>query len=150
MRIRNLILLLILPILNIYGQTKKIVFVCEHGAAKSVIAATYFNKLAKERNLDWEATCRGTNPDDVVGSKIKDGLTADNLYDPALSPQKLSLQDTTDVEKIILFTPLPKDFKTKIDVEDWSEIPNVDGAYPDRRDAIVKKINLLLDSLEQN
>lgn len=27
----------------------RIVFVCEHGAAKSVIAAAYFNKLAAER-----------------------------------------------------------------------------------------------------
>jgi hypothetical protein len=26
-----------------------IVFVCEHGAAKSVIAAAYFNKLAQEK-----------------------------------------------------------------------------------------------------
>ena len=33
------------------------VFVCEHGAAKSVIATAYFNKLAAERHLPVRATC---------------------------------------------------------------------------------------------
>jgi protein-tyrosine-phosphatase len=40
-----------------------IVFVCEHAAAKSIIAATCFNKLAEQTNLDMRAIARGTNPD---------------------------------------------------------------------------------------
>ncbi len=44
-------------------QTPIIVFVCEHGAAKSVIAATYFNKLANEKGLNLKAIARGTHPD---------------------------------------------------------------------------------------
>jgi hypothetical protein len=144
---RNIILAMLLTT-QCYSQTKRIVFVCEHGAAKSVIASVYFNKLAKERNLDWEATCRGTNPDTEIGSKIKEGLMADQVFDPTLSPQKLSVHDTMHVKKIILFTKLPENFKTDIAVEDWSAIPNIDGDYPDRRDAIITKINLLLDSLD--
>ena len=31
------------------SKAPMILFVCEHGAAKSVIAAAYFDKLAKER-----------------------------------------------------------------------------------------------------
>ena len=38
-----------------------VVFVCEHGAAKSVIATAYFNKLAAERGLPFRATFRGTS-----------------------------------------------------------------------------------------
>ena len=33
----------------------RVVFVCEHGAAKSLIAAAYFNKLAGERGLSARA-----------------------------------------------------------------------------------------------
>ena len=33
------------------AQDPLIIFVCEHGAAKSIIAAAYFNKYARERNL---------------------------------------------------------------------------------------------------
>lgn len=131
------------------GQIKKVVFVCEHGAGKSVVAAAYFNKIAKERNLDWEASCRGTNPDKEVSAPTKEGLRSDNLLDPTLSPRKLTQTDTSNVEKIILFTKLPDDFKTSIKSEDWSSLPNIDAKYEVRRDALIKKINELFDSLEK-
>jgi len=41
-------------------QGSVVVFVCEHGSAKNVIAAAYFNKLAKEQNLKMQAVSRGT------------------------------------------------------------------------------------------
>jgi arsenate reductase (thioredoxin) len=132
------------------GQEKKIIFVCEHGAAKSVIAASYFNKLAKERNLDYVAECRGTFPDSVVSPGVKEGLTNDKVFDPTTKPRKLVIGDTVSVERIILFTPLPSDINTTIKTENWSNIQNVDADYEKRRDAIVKKINELLDSLEKN
>jgi arsenate reductase (thioredoxin) len=131
------------------GQIKKVVFVCEHGAGKSVVAAAYFNKIAKDRNLDWEASCRGTNPDEEVSTPTKEGLKSDNLLDPALSPKKLSQSDTSNVEKIILFTKLPDYFKTSIKSEDWSSLPNIDAKYEVRRDALIKKINEFFDSFEK-
>jgi arsenate reductase (thioredoxin) len=134
---------------TIMAQDKKIIFVCEHGAAKSVIAASYFNKMAKERNLDYVAECRGTNPDSEVSKGAKDGLTKDNVFDPNTKPKKLLSSDTANVERIILFTPLPSDLKTNIKTENWSNIQNLDDDYEKRRNAIVKKINELLDSLEK-
>jgi arsenate reductase len=131
------------------GQTKKVIFVCEHGAGKSVVAAAYFNKIAKDRNLDWEASCRGTNPDEEVSAPTKEGLRSDNLLDPKLSPQKLAQGDTSNIEKIILFTKLPDDFKTTIKNEDWSSLPNIDAKYEVRRDVLIKKINEFFDSLEK-
>ena len=80
------------------AQTKKIIFVCEHGAGKSVVAASYFNKLAKERNLDYVAECRGTNPDSSVSLKTQEGLTKDNVYDVNTKPTKLQISDTTNAD----------------------------------------------------
>ena len=131
------------------AQDKKIIFVCEHGAAKSVIAASYFNKMAKERNLDYTAECRGTDPDSVVSKSAQDGLTKDNLFDPHTRPQKLLSSDTVNVERIILFTTLPSDLKTNIKTENWSSLQNLDTDYENRRNAIIKKINELLDTLEK-
>jgi arsenate reductase len=131
------------------AQEKKVIFVCEHGAAKSVIAASYFNKMAKERNLDYVAECRGTFPDSVVSPGIKDGLTKDKVFDPNTKPQQLLISDTTNVERIILFTTLPPELKTNIETENWSNIENVDADYEKRRNAITKKITELLDSLEK-
>lgn len=131
------------------GQTKKVVFVCEHGAGKSVVAAAYFNKIAKDRNLDWKASCRGTDPDEEVSAATKEGLSSDNLLDPTLLPQKLAPSDTSNVEKIILFTKLPDDLKTKVKTEDWSSLPGIDAKYEVRRDALIKKINQFFDSIEK-
>ena len=41
------------------GAPPTVLFVCEHGAAKSVIAAAEFNRLAEQRGLAWRATFRG-------------------------------------------------------------------------------------------
>lgn len=131
------------------AQNKKVVFVCEHGAAKSVIAAAYFNKLAKERNLNYEAVCRGNVPDAEVSPSAKEGLTKDKLFDAAVTPTKLMINDTLNTERIILFTKLPSDFKTTIQTEDWSKVEGLDGNYQQRRDAITKNINLLLDKLSK-
>ena len=50
-------LLLVLIGVSAFGQKPappKVVFVCEHGAAKSVIAAAEFKRLAKEKGLAVE------------------------------------------------------------------------------------------------
>jgi arsenate reductase len=144
--------LIIVMLLNnsTMAQTKKIIFVCEHGAGKSVVAASYFNKLAKERNLDFVAECRGTNPDSIVSLKTQEGLIKDDVYDANTKPTKLQLSDTTNAERIILFTTAPPGLNTKVKIENWSEIENVDAEYQKRRDAIIQKINSLLDTLEKH
>ncbi len=44
------------------NHDRMVVFVCEHGSAKSVIAAAFFDKLARERGLTLRAVARGTQP----------------------------------------------------------------------------------------
>ena len=56
-----------------------VVFVCEHGAAKSVIATAYFNKLARERGWPYRATFRGTDPQAELSVSALAGLRADGL-----------------------------------------------------------------------
>jgi arsenate reductase len=131
------------------AQEKKIIFVCQHGAAKSVIAASYFNKIASERNLAYTAECRGIEPDSAVSPGAREGLTKDDLFNPDIKPQKLLPRDAANVERIILFAPLPADLRSSVKTEDWSKIENIDADYSKRRDAIVKKINELLDNLEK-
>jgi arsenate reductase len=133
---------------QVYGQKQKVVFVCEHGAAKSVIATDYFNKLAAERGLNYEAVCRATVPDSTLTPATRAGLKADNIHQNK-NPQKLALADTVNVKRIILFTPLPSNYHTGVPTEDWSGAQNIDASYSQRKEAIIKKINTLLDSLEK-
>lgn len=71
-------------------QNPRIVFVCEHGAAKSIIAAAYFSKLAHDRNLRFTATARGTHPDAKLSSKTVAGLREDGLKPTEAIPTTLN------------------------------------------------------------
>ena len=44
---------------------RRVLFMCPHGAAKSVLASAYFRRLAKERGLNVEVDSAGTEPDPV-------------------------------------------------------------------------------------
>ena len=89
------------------GQNKKILFVCEHGSAKSMIATAYFNKFAKEKNLPWEAFSSGTDPDQEISTKTKQLLEGDHLYDKNLKPHKMSQTDVNSAEQVVMFYSVP-------------------------------------------
>jgi hypothetical protein len=91
------IILTIASLLIADGQSSRsaaaspsIVFVCEHGAAKSVIATAYFNKLAEERGLPYRATFRGTSPQDELSTRAIAGESVRELR-PRL-PMPMDLQ----------------------------------------------------------
>src|ERR671931_762381 len=72
------------------SRERPVIFVCEHGAAKSVIATAYFNKLAGERGLPFRATFRGTTPQDDLSVRAVAGLKADGLAIPSGKPTAIS------------------------------------------------------------
>ncbi len=126
---------------------KTILFVCEHGAAKSVIAATYFNKLVSEKNLDIRAIARGTNPDAELSPETIAGLHADGLTPTESIPQKLSLADIESAQRVVAFCELPEEYRNKTAVEQWDGVPPVSENYETARDAIVERIHRLMNSL---
>jgi len=125
-----------------------IVFVCEHGAAKSLLAATYFNHLALEKNLRFQAIARGTIPDTELSPITVSGLNADGLTPSEAVPQKLSLKEVESAQKIISFCKLPDEFRQKLEIEQWEDIPPVSENYEKARMAILKRIYHLLDQIE--
>lgn len=65
-------------------------FVCEHGSAKSVIAAAELKRIAKEKGLDLNILARGTNPDAEIPKLVRDRLKADGYDIGMLKPAKVS------------------------------------------------------------
>jgi len=121
-----------------------IIFVCEHGAAKSVIAATYFNKLASEQHLNIHAVARGTHPDKELSPKTIAGLREDSLIPTESIPKKLSLADVESAQRIIAFCELPVEYQNKVAIEQWDDIPPVSENYEKARDVIIARLNQLL------
>jgi arsenate reductase (thioredoxin) len=132
-------------------KQKTIIFVCEHGAAKSIIAASYFNKLAHEQGVNINAIARGTNPDETLSPKTIQGLSDDGLQATEATPQKLSLHEIKSAQKIITFCTLSdEEINQTSQIEDWGEVPPVSANYQIARDAILKNINQLLNKLIDN
>ena len=126
------------------SQSPIIIFVCEHGAAKSVIAATYFNKLANEMGLNLKAIARGTHPDQKLSSNTVTGLLEDGLT-PAMSvPQKLLSVDVETAQKIITFCELPEEYSQAVGIEQWDGVPPVSENYKIARNVIVEHLNRLM------
>ena len=51
-------------------KTPVVLFMCPHGAAKSVMASAYFQKLAKERGLNVRVDAAGTEPEPAVSKSV--------------------------------------------------------------------------------
>ena len=128
-------------------QVPIVLFVCEHGSAKSVIAAAHFNKLARERNLKLRAISRGTNPDEEIAPKAAEGLEADGLAVGQEKPKRLSRADVSRGIRVVAFCELPDAYSKGVRVEQWNDMPAVSEDYNKARDAIVERVRHLLDEL---
>lgn len=126
----------------------KIVFVCEHGAAKSVIAAKELEKLARERGISIQAVSRGARPDPDIPPPVRTGLKADGIEIGTMKPVQVKPEDLRDAAIVISFGPdLSTVAEQKLRVEDWSATPDVSGNFPAARDYIVKRLQTLLDQI---
>lgn len=128
-------------------QAPMVVFVCEHGSAKSVVAAAHFNRLAKARNLKLRAISRGTNPDKELPANTIKGLKADGLKAED-RPRKLSEADVAGAVRVITFCQLPQTYAKAVPVEQWDDAPPMSEDYNKFRDLIVERIKRLLEELK--
>jgi arsenate reductase len=127
----------------------EVVFVCEHGAAKSVVATAYFNKLAAERNLPVRATFRGTTPQDDLSVRAVAGLKADGVAVPSGKPAAISDADVSGATHIFAIgCTLPEKAQRSGKSAGWSDVPD-DQGYGPMRDAIVRHVKQLLDALQR-
>ena len=126
-----------------------IVFVCEHGAAKSVIATAYFNKMAAERGLPYRAEFRGTDPQEALSVRAVAGLKADGVAIPSGAPTKIGAADIAKATHIFAIgCALPAAAVSSGKAKDWSDVPE-DKGYEGQRDAIVRHVKALLDDLQR-
>jgi len=129
------------------GTERVVVFVCEHGSAKSVIAAAYFNKLAAERGLAVRAVARGTDPDEELGPKAVAGIAADGLAPAEAAPRRYSAAEGAGAARLVAFNPPGGELLPGAGAEGWDGVPPVGEDYGAARDAIVGRVVRLVEQL---
>ena len=84
---------------------RTVLFVCRHGAAKSVLAAADFRRVAVERGLDMEAVAAGLDPDPEVAQILIEALPADGLGEH--KPHAVTAADLASASRVITFNLAP-------------------------------------------
>ena len=124
-----------------------VVFVCEHGAAKSVIATAYFNKIAAEKGLRTRALYRGVNPQADLSVSALKGLHDDGLATPDQKPSPISQTDVNAATVIFAIgCTLPANATASGKADTWDDVPE-DKGYGATRDAIKRHVERLIDDL---
>lgn len=141
-----------------FGQTLKndssaksiFLFVCEHGAARSTVAAAYFNKLANEKNLNYRAIFRGTDPDTSLTYETKKGLLKSGFDVKGWQPQPVTQYDINSASEIITFDcTLPMESDIEKLIYRWNGIPPFSKDFEVAKNQIVDKVTVLIKKLEQ-
>src|SRR5919106_3030128 len=83
------------------GSARTILFLCPHNAGKSVLAAAYFDQLARERGLDYRATSAGTSPDAVPSPAVVAMLRDEGINVAGHRPRHLTPEDLTSAHRVI-------------------------------------------------
>jgi arsenate reductase len=125
----------------------RVVFVCEHGSVKSVMAATLFNRSAEKRGSALRAVSRGVTPDSHVPVRIVDALKADGIDVAAFKPRPISEKDTANARRVIGIGVDPASLTPRgTATEAWTDVPDSSN-YPAARDALQRHVDALLDEL---
>jgi len=145
------LVLLVSPAMNQAQQpvpVKRVVFVCEHGSVKSLIAASYFNRSARERGIAFAAVARGIAPEPTVPGVVRAGMNADGLGVSGFVPRLFRSADLDGVSLVVSFDQdLTSEVGTRVPVLHWDNLPGVLVDYRRGRDAIVERVNELLERL---
>ena len=126
-----------------------VVFVCEHGTVKSVVAMAWFNKLAAERGLTLRAISRGTAPDPAVPGPVLEGLRGDSLTLGAFTPLLFTPADVRSAVAVISFDQpgVAATVAGKAPVTAWDSLPAVSEDYGKASAAIRRRVARIVDSL---
>jgi arsenate reductase len=127
---------------------KTVLFVCEHGSAKSLLAKIFFERYAKATGLHMQAVSRGTRADSVVPPWMLTGLATDHVTLGSWRPQTLGPRDLATASYVVSFdVPQAVTAAARAPRAQWDGLPSVSHSYVSGRDAIKAKVRQLVDSL---
>ena len=127
---------------------KTILFLCPHNAAKSVIAAAYFNQAASAAGLAWRADSAGTEPSEHVGAIVVKMLAEDGLDVSGYQPRKVTPLELQSVDRMISIGCTPDELSGAAKpVEYWDDVPMVSQDAQGSREAIRQHVTTLVQSL---
>ncbi len=130
------------------GSARTILFLCPHNAAKSVLAAAYFDQLARERGLDYRAASAGTSPDAAPSPAVVAMLRDEGIDVSVHRPRLVTSEDLTNAHRVIsLGCDLDDLDGSNAWVDRWDDVPPASQDLSASRAAIPRRLNELVTEL---
>lgn len=128
-------------------QAPTVLFMCPHGAAKSLMASAYFQKLAKERGLNVRVDSAGTDPDPQLSKGVVAHLEKNGYAIPIEKPRAATAADMRGADIVISIgcdlskLPAPKGV-----VKNW-KVPDFSADFNVAEQSIRDQVTRLVDEL---
>ena len=123
-----------------------VLFLCPHGAAKSVLASAYFQRAAKERGLNVRVVSAGLEPDARVAPAVAEHLTRQGYAIPIVTPRRVAPDEIAGADVVISIgcdltgLPAPRGVLAR-----WDEVPAPSEDFTGADEAIRKRVIALVE-----
>jgi protein-tyrosine-phosphatase len=122
----------------------RLLFVCLHGSAKSLVAREHFRRVAREAACDVAVASAGLDPDECVPPHVVHGLAEDGFDVSGHVPERLVHTMLNSADVVVSFGCDLKTGSPSAQMLRWDEIPAVSEDYAIARTAIVARLHKLL------
>ena len=130
------------------AATRHVLFMCPHGAAKSVLASAYFRRAAKERGLNVEVVSAGTDPDARVSAAVASHLEKNGYELPVSTPRRVTAADIRKADIVVSIgcdmRDLPSPTGTLLK---WDDVPSTSEDFSGADATIRQRVLELVDEL---
>ena len=133
------------------STTGTVLFLCPHNAAKSLLAAAEFDRLARERGLPLRAATAGTDPAAAPSAAVVAVLAAEGVDVSAHRPRRVTAADLASASRVVSLgcdpgTLLPSGGA----IDRWDDVPPASADLAAARAAIRRHVEGLVDDLRRN
>lgn len=129
--------------------TRTVLFACPHNAAKSIMAASYFNEGAARRGLAVRSVSAGTHPNDQISTAVAALLRTDGMDVSGQKPRQVDQHDlrTADLVVSLGCDDLRSSVPVGVEFESWNDVPPPVTDLPGTRRSIQRHVQELLARL---
>ena len=127
---------------------KTVVFLCPHNAAKSVIAAAYWNRLAQVRGIAVHAVSAGTEPSPAVSPAVVAALRAEGIDVAHQRPRCVTAEDLASAWRVVsMGCALDGLLPAGVIAEYWEDVPAASEDLAGSQAAIATRVERLMEQL---
>jgi protein-tyrosine-phosphatase len=125
-----------------------VLFVCQHGAAKSVLAAAELERLAAGAGIQISVRAAGVEPEAAVAPAVLALLPEKAAVFGRQRPRRINEQDIGESALTITFNLLASDLPaTPRRTLAWDDVPSVSERPGEAREAIDRHLVALLETM---